>query len=215
MYAEHLCGATFGNVSTRVGGERDVIAVTPTTRPYDTLTLEDICIVRLDGQRLDGPWPPTTELPLHAAIYVDQPEVGAVMHTHSPAATTMAVLGWRLPAILTGLVRAVGGDVKMAPYARPGTAELAASVRDALLHRRACFLAHHGLLTVGADCSDAMLAASATEAAARAYLDARTLRASVPELPEAEISWLAGDHRAGHLRPGGCRSVERAALPGL
>jgi ribulose-5-phosphate 4-epimerase/fuculose-1-phosphate aldolase len=191
MYAEHLCGATFGNVSTRVGGERDVIAVTPTARPYDALTPEDVCIVELDGAQLDGPWRPTTELPLHAAIYAERPEVGAIMHTHSPAATTMAVLGWRLPAILSGLVRAVGGDVQMAPYARPGTAQLAASVRGALRHRRACFLAHHGLLAVGADCGDAMLAASATEVAARAYLDARAVDVLVPELPEQEIRWLA------------------------
>ena len=77
---------------------------------------------------------------------------------------TLAVLGWRLPPILTGLVEAAGGDVRVAPYARPGTDEMADRAAAALADRGACFMRHHGLLAVGADLERAFRAASVTEA---------------------------------------------------
>src|SRR5918997_2903005 len=112
MQAEHLVSATAGNVSTRVEGEPDVIAMTPTSLAYDALVPDDICLVTTAGERLDGRREPTSELPLHTLVYARRPEVGAIIHTHSPAAMTMAVLGWDLPPILTGLVEAVGGGVR-------------------------------------------------------------------------------------------------------
>jgi L-fuculose-phosphate aldolase len=104
---------------------------------------------------------------------------------------TMAVLGWRLPPILTGLVEAVGGDVRVAPYSRPSTAEMADYTADALVDRGACFMRHHGLLAVGADLAHAFLAASVTEGAAKVYLDARAQGVDVPELGPDDVAWIA------------------------
>jgi L-fuculose-phosphate aldolase len=191
LHAEHLVHATAGNVSTRVDGEPDVIAMTPTSLAYDALEPGDICIVTTAGERLVGRREPTSELPLHTLLYARRPEVGAIIHTHSPAAMTMAVLGWRLPPILTGLVEAVGGDVRVAPYSRPSTAEMADRTADALVERGACFMRHHGLLAVGADLAHAFLAASITEGAAKVYLDARAQGVDVPELPPDEVAWVA------------------------
>jgi L-fuculose-phosphate aldolase len=191
LQAEHLVYATAGNVSTRVDGEPDAIAMTPTSLAYDALEHDDICIVRTDGERLEGRREPTSELPLHTLVYARRPEVGAIIHTHSPAATTMAVLGWRLPPILTGLVEAVGGDVRVAPYSRPGTAEMADHTAEALAGRGACFMRHHGLLAVGTDLAHAFLAASVTEGAAKVYLDARAQGGDVPELAPADVAWIA------------------------
>lgn len=191
LQAEHLVHATAGNVSTRVAGEPDVIAMTPTSLAYDALEPDDICIVSTAGERLDTRREPTSELPLHTLVYARRPEVGAIIHTHSPAAMTMAVLGWRLPPILTGLVEAVGGDVRAAPYSRPGTAEVADFTADALTDRGACFMRHHGLLAVGADLARAFLAASVTEGAAKVYLDARAQGVDVPELAPGDVAWLA------------------------
>lgn len=191
MQAEHLVSATAGNVSARVAGEPDVIAMTPTSLAYDTLVPDDICIVTTGGERLEGEREPTSELPLHTLVYARRPEVGAIIHTHSRAAMTMAVLGWRLPPILTGLVEAVGGDVRAAPYSRPGTAEVADFTADALVDRGACFMRHHGLLAVGADLARAFLAAAVTEGAARVYLDARAQGVDVPELAPDDVAWLA------------------------
>ena len=191
LQAEHLVSATAGNVSTRVDGEPDAIAMTPTSLAYDALEHDDICIVSTAAERLAGRRQPTSELPLHTLIYTRRPAVGAIVHTHSPAAMTMAVLGWGLPPILTGLVDAVGGDVRVAPYSRPGTAELADAATDALNGRGACFMRHHGLLAVGADLARAFLAASVTEVTARVYLDARAQGVDVPQLPPHDVAAIA------------------------
>jgi L-ribulose-5-phosphate 4-epimerase len=191
MQAEHLVYSTAGNVSTRVDGEPDVIAMTPTSLAYDSLEHDDICIVSASGELLEGRRQPTSELPLHTLVYQRRPEIGAIIHTHSPAAMTMAVLGWRLPPILTGLVEAVGGDVKCAPYSRPTTPEMADYTAEALNDRGACFMRHHGLLAIGSDLANAFFAASVTEGAAKVYLDARAQGVEVPELGEDDIAFIA------------------------
>jgi ribulose-5-phosphate 4-epimerase/fuculose-1-phosphate aldolase len=196
MQAEHLVVATAGNVSTRVDGEPDLIAMTPTSLAYDTLEPADICLITAAGERVESRREPTSELPLHTLVYRRRPEVGAIVHTHSIAAMTLAVLGWGLPPILTGLVEAAGGDVRVAPYGRPGTADMADRAAAALTDRGACFLRHHGLLAVGADLAHAFLAASVTEAAARVYLDARAQGVTVPELAPDDVAAIAAAWRA-------------------
>jgi L-ribulose-5-phosphate 4-epimerase len=135
LQAERLVHATAGNVSTRVAGEPGLIAMTPAATPYDVLELEDVCMVDVDGTIVDARRAPTSELPLHTLVYQRRPEVGAIVHTHSPAAMAMAALGLTLPAILTGLVEATGGAVRTARYSRPGTPEMADFTADALADR--------------------------------------------------------------------------------
>jgi L-ribulose-5-phosphate 4-epimerase len=195
LQAERLVHWTAGNVSRRVQDDPDLVAMTPTNRHYDELRPQDVCIVHVDGSLVDGEREPTSEFPLHTLVYQRRPEVGAIVHTHSPAAMTMAALGWTLPPILTGFVDAAGGAVVTAPYSRPGTAEMADHTAAALRDRGACFLRHHGLLAVGADLAHAFQAASVTEAAADVYLRARAF-GEVPELPAAEVDWLAEGWRA-------------------
>jgi L-ribulose-5-phosphate 4-epimerase len=196
LQSEGLVPATAGNVSARVEGEPGLIAVTPTAAPYDVLEPDDVALVTTSGELVDGRRAPTSELPLHTVLYSRRPEVGAVVHTHSPAASVMAVMGWALPPILTGLAGAVGGDVPVAAYARPGTHDLAAAAADALAERGACLLRHHGVVAVGPDLGAAFAAASLTENAARVYLEARATGAQVPELDADEVEWLAQGWRA-------------------
>lgn len=195
LQAERLVYATAGNLSTRVPGEPDVIAMTPTAAAYEALQPDDICLVNTTGDLLDGAKTPTSELPLHTLVYARRPEVGAIIHTHSSAAMTMAVLGWELPPILTGLVDAVGGEVRCAPYSRPGTDEVADLTTDALSDRGACFMRFHGLLAVGSDLAHAFAAAAVTEASARVYLDARAQTADVPELDAEDVARIAAHWR--------------------
>ena len=190
MQAEHLAYYTSGNISCRVDGEPDLIAMTPTSLPYDTMRPDDICLVTIDGEMVEGERRPTSEFPLHTLVYARRPEIGAIVHTHSPAAMAMASLGLTLPAFLTGLVAAVGGDVQTAPYARPGTAALADRTVEALRDRGACFLRSHGALGVGHTLAHAYNALSVVEGAADAYLRILQL-GPVPELPEEEIRWFA------------------------
>lgn len=190
LLAEHLVSFTAGNISRRVEGEPNVIAMTPTSLPYDTMRATDICLVTVDGQLVDGDREPTSEMPLHTLAYVRRPELGAIVHAHSPASMAMAALGLTLPPILIGLVIAAGGAVQTAPYARTGTAEMADRTDEALRDRGACFLRFHGVLAVGRTLAHAFNAASVVEASADAYLRARTI-GEVPELPADEVEWLA------------------------
>jgi L-fuculose-phosphate aldolase len=200
LQAEGLVVWTAGNMSRRIDDDPDLIAMTPKDTPYDTMRPEDVCIVRVDGTIVDGLRDPTSEYPLHTLVYQRRTEVGAIVHTHSRAAMTMAALGWTLPPILTGFVEAAGGAVATARYSRPGTAEMADFTAEALVDRGACFLRHHGLLAVGADLPRAFKAAAVTEASADVYLRARAF-GDVPELPASEVDWIAEDWRAQWRQP--------------
>ncbi len=195
LMADHLVYFTSGNISRRVDGEPGVIAMTPAALPYDTMQPEDVCLVDLTGRVLEGGRRPTSELPLHTLVYARRPEVGAVVHVHSPAAMGVAALGATIPPFLTGLVGAVGGDVATAPYARPGTAAMADHTAQALRDRGACLLRAHGILAIGATLAHAYNAAAVVEGAADAYLRIAAL-GEVPSLPAEETAWLAGLWRA-------------------
>jgi ribulose-5-phosphate 4-epimerase/fuculose-1-phosphate aldolase len=191
MVADHLVYFTSGNISRRVDGEPDLVAMTPTSVPYDVMGVDDICIVSIDGKLVEGSRRPTSELPLHTLTYARRPEVGAVVHIHSPAAMAMAVKGLTLPPILIAQVGSVGGDVATAPYSRSGTSEMADLTADALRERSVCFLRFHGLLAIGRTLAGAYNGAAVVEGAADAYLRILPL-GNVPTLPQAEVERLAG-----------------------
>lgn len=195
LQAERLVYYTAGNVSARIPGEPDLIAVTPTSTPYDELEPEDICIITTDGEIVDGRKPPTSEVPMHTLICKRRPEVGAIVHTHGKAVMTMANLGWTLPPILTGLVEASGGDVRTSPYSQPETAQMADFTEDALRDRGATFMRYHGLLAVGADLDHAFRTAAVVEGACEVYLTLRQL-GEVHELPKDQVDWIASYWRA-------------------
>ncbi len=192
LQAEGLVYATAGNLSIRIPGDPHLLAVTPTSMPYDELQPDDIPIIDLDGAVVDGHREPTVEVPMHTMICARRPEVGAVVHTHSVGAMAMAALGWDLPPILTGLVEAAGGGVRVSAYSRSGSAEMADFTDLALRDRGATFLRHHGLLAVGVDIERALRAASVVEKSAQAFLQAKAVSAEVPELPPDQVAWIAG-----------------------
>lgn len=187
LLAERLASFTAGNVSMRVPGEPDLVAVTPAGTPYDTMRATDIVIVRLDGGVVDGLLRPTSELPLHTLAYARRPDVGGIVHTHSPAAMAAAAMGLAIPPILHGLVAACGGGIVTAPYARAGTAEMAELTADALRDRSACLLRNHGVLAIGPTVDHAYNAASVVEASADAYLRALAF-GPVPEIAPGEVA---------------------------
>lgn len=186
LLAERLVAFTAGNVSMRIAGQPDRVAVTPASTPYDTLRPEDVVIVGLDGRVVDGALKPTSELPLHTLAYLARPDVGGVVHTHSPAAMAAAAMGLTIPPILHGLVSACGGAVVTAPYARGGTAEVAELTAEALRDRSACLLRNHGVLAIGPTVDHAYNAAAVVEGVADAYLRALAF-GPVPELDAEEV----------------------------
>lgn len=181
LRTDGLVVATSGNVSVRSG---DLVAVSPSGVGYDELTAEQVGIHRLDGTPAEAQLAPTTEMPMHLAVY-ERTEARAVVHTHSTAATVVSTLVDELPAIHY-LIALFGGPVRVASYATYGTDELAAGVVRALEGRTACILANHGAVAVGDT-----LAAAYTLAVFLEWLCEVWLRASAhgrPRLlPDAEI----------------------------
>jgi L-fuculose-phosphate aldolase len=182
-----LVVGTAGNVSVREG---DLVAVTPSGVRYADLTPELVGVHRLDGTPVDAPLAPTSELPLHLAIYAARLEAGAVVHTHSPAATALSTLVDEVPAVHYYLAKFGGPTVPVAPYATYGTDELARNVVHALRERTACLMGNHGAITVGPDLVTAQDKSTSLEWLCDVYL--RASSAGTPRLlPAAEIAAVA------------------------
>ena len=185
LSAAGLVVGTAGNVSAREG---DLVAVTPSGVDYADMSAEQVGVHRLDGAPVDAPLKPTSELPLHLAVYAAT-GAGAVVHTHSPAATAVSTLTEELPPIHY-YVAMFGGTVRVAPYATYGTDELARNVAGALDCRTACLLGSHGAVTTGADLKTAHERAVYLEWLCDVYL--RAASAGTPRLlPPGEIEAVA------------------------
>jgi len=142
--------------------------------------------MRRDGQR-EGTYTPSSEWRLHRDIYEKRAEVGAVVHTHAPHATSLACLRRSIPAFHYEVAVAGGADIRCADYATFGTQELSDHAISALDGRRACLLANHGVVAIGTDLDDAFAMAEKVEALARLYWQA--LQVGEPVLlDEVEMS---------------------------
>ena len=143
--------------------------ITPGSVPYETMTADELVRMTLDGEVLEGERKPSSEWRMHAEIYRQKPEVSAVIHTHSPYATSFAVNNRKLPVILIEMVPFLGGDIEVADFAIPGTVEVGTEAVKKLQDRYACLMANHGVLAVGASLEQAHTRAVYTEDAAKIY----------------------------------------------
>lgn len=185
ILATNLTVGTWGNISCRVPGE-DCIAITPSGMNYNLLEPEDIVILDLDGYIITGTRKPSIEVPLHLAIYKAREDVQAIIHTHSPYATTMATARKDIPGVVEDLVQIVGGNVRVNKYALPGTEQLGINTVKALEGRNAVLLANHGMLGVGRDLEEALKVCQVVEKSAQITLLAQ-LMGGVVELSQDDI----------------------------
>jgi len=165
-----LAIGTAGNLSCRVG---DVVAITPRGVAYDVLSSGHICLMTLDGEPIEAPLGPSSELPMHLSVYRGG-DAAAVVHTHSAFATTLGTLVDELPPIHY-LISLLGGPVRVAPYATPGSAELAGYMARALEGRSAVLLGNHGTITTGDTLDQAYSRALLLEWLCSLYYRARLL----------------------------------------
>lgn len=172
-FRQGLFTGTNGNLSCYLRDEA-VMLITPSGVRYDQLQPEQIVRLTLDGAVLDGTDRPSSEWRMHAAVYQAFPSLGAILHTHSPYATAFAVVRKTIPAVLIEAPLFLGGDIRCAPYATPGTRQVGENAVPALEDRGGCTLANHGVLAVGEDLTQACLRAEYIEDLAReAYLAAQ------------------------------------------
>ncbi|MEV7792263.1 class II aldolase/adducin family protein [Streptomyces sp. NPDC087512] len=176
--SDGLVVGTSGNVSVRVG---DTVLVTPSAVPYDRLTPSDVTGVGLDGRQVLGTLVPTSELPMHLAVYRADPDARAVVHTHAVHATALSLLLTELPPVHY-MTAALGGPVRVAPYAAYGSAELARGMLDALTGRTGCLLRNHGTITYGATLDQAYDRTAQLEWMCRLWLTASSVPGRTPAL---------------------------------
>ena len=178
-----------GNMSVRLG---DTVAITPSGIAYHEFDATDVCVVSLDGAELDAPEAPSTELPMHLAVYTTT-NAGAVVHTHSAEVIALSTACAELPAVhyaITGL----GGPVRVAAYTRFGSAGLADAAVRALDGRTAAILQNHGAICYGATLAQAYDRALLLEWLARVYRLARAY--GEPRiLTQAELDEVAAEAR--------------------
>jgi len=192
-----LARNTSGNVSQRVEGG---FLITPTGMQYDRLEPDDIVRMDFDGG-VFGRRLPSSEWRFHRDILAERPEVNVVLHGHPPFSTSIACLREGIPAFHYMVAKGGGPDIRCAPYATFGTAELSAHAVDALRGRKACLLANHGLIAIGADLAAALTLAIEIETVAEMYWRARQIGTPIL-LDAAEMDRVVEKFRTYGQQPG-------------
>jgi L-fuculose-phosphate aldolase len=168
LLARGLLSQTSGNLSIRV--DEDTLCITPSAMPYDQIEPGDIVVIDARGNVRDGARRPSSEMPLHCLVYASRPDAAAIVHTHSPHATTLAVLGLPIPAVHYMIAVARTTRIQVAAYATYGTDELARNVRDAFgAPARAVLIANHGVVATGPTLAEAASVAESVETLAGLY----------------------------------------------
>ena len=175
---------TWGNISVR--GDDGLVYITPSGMDYDTCTEDDIVVMTLDGTVVDGHRVPSIENGLHRAVYAARPDVNAIVHTHPIFSTVFSAMGENIPLIIDEAAQALGDEVRTAPYALPGTDELAQNCAAALGEKaNACLLQSHGAVCVGRDMKSAFKTARVLEMTAEIYYRIRSVGGKfIPISPE-------------------------------
>ncbi|RVU54214.1 L-fuculose-phosphate aldolase [Anaerosphaera multitolerans] len=148
LITEGLTTGTGGNISI-VDREKGYFAISPSGIDYFETEIEDIVIMDLEGNVVEGKRKPSSEFEMHRLIYLNREESGAVVHCHSTFATVLACNRMDLPASNYIIADAGGKDIKCAEYATFGTREIGEKAVEAMVGRRACLQANHGQITFG------------------------------------------------------------------
>lgn len=187
MYHSGLVAGTWGNISARVDDEYMVI--TPSGMDYERLCADEMVIVNMNTLEYEGKLKPSIEAVVHAAIYLDRPEINGIMHTHSTYALTVATARKPIPPICDDQVQILGGEVRLAGYTMPGTKEMAAEVVKALKERTGALIANHGAITLGRNLAEAFTGSQVLEKAAMVYINCQSIGGPV-EISKEDIEFF-------------------------
>jgi L-ribulose-5-phosphate 4-epimerase len=181
---------TSGNVSARVPGE-DLLVIKPSGVLYEDLTPESMVVTTLDGEVVEGDRKPSSDTDAHAYVYRAMPEVGGVVHTHSPYATAWAARAEAIPCVLTAMADEFGGEIPVGPFALIGNDDIGKGIVATLSGHRspAVLMRSHGVFTIGPTAKAAVKAAVMCEDVARTVHFARAGGEPVP-LDQTQIDAL-------------------------
>ena len=162
-----------GNISV-YNREKNLVAISPSGLDYYETTPEDIVILDIDGNLVEGKHRPSSEAGMHLAFYKNRADVSGIVHTHSKFATAIACMGWELPAVHY-LIGMAGHRVKCTGYATYGSDELAKKALETIGDSNAVLLANHGLIALGEDVDRAFSTAEHLEFVSEVYYLTKTL----------------------------------------
>lgn len=187
MLGKGLTVETWGNLSLR-DPDTGLIYLTPSAMPYDTIQESDVVVMTPDGAVAEGTRKPTVEAGMHLRILRARPEINAIIHTHPLYSLVFGVQHREIPPIIDEAAQVLGGTVRVADYALPGTEALAENAQKALGSRgMACLLANHGAVCLGRDMDQAFRVGTVLEMTAHIYQMA--LATGTPQI-------ISGEHVA-------------------
>ena len=180
-----------GNISLRIPNEPTIV-ITPSGRPYLNLDVNDICVLDIDGNSIEGRFSPSIEAPMHIGVYKNRGDVNAVIHTHQPFASVLSIINRPIPALFEEIIVEIGHEVALIPYAFSGSSELVGNVISKLGNTGHCYLIqNHGALSLGTDLDRAVKNVELLENVARIYYYALTTGEKITTLPEDAIAYFA------------------------
>lgn len=188
MLHSGLTVETWGNISVR-DPETGFIYLTPSGMPYDTLTEDDIVVMDIDGNRIEGERRPTIECAMHLGIMKNRPDVNAIIHTHPIYSQIFALLHENIPPVIDEAAQVLGEDVCVTEYAIPGSSEMAENVISTLGNGAACLVANHGAVCVGKDMDTAFKVCTVLEMTSQIYYMARSIGTPKP-IPQEKIDYM-------------------------
>ena len=189
MLHSGLTVETWGNISLR-DPQTGLIYLTPSGMPYDTLSLDDVVVMNSEFQIVEGKRKPTIEAGMHIRIMNQRTDVNAVIHTHPVDSQIFACLHRDIPPIIDEAAQLLEGTVRCAPYALPGTDELAENVVAALGNGMACLMANHGAVCVGGDIDHAFRVCTVLEMTAKIYYMALCIGDPEP-IDDEKVAFMA------------------------
>jgi L-ribulose-5-phosphate 4-epimerase len=179
---------TGGNVSAR-DPETGYVVIKPSGVRYEDMTPEDMVIVDLDGDVIEGELKPSSDTLSHLYIYRHRPDVGGVVHTHSPYATAFAAVGKPIPVCLTAIADEFGGPIPLGEFALIGSEAIGKVVVESIGSSSAVLLRKHGVFTIGPDAEAAVKAAVMTEDVAKSVWLAMQI-GNVEPIAEEDVAKL-------------------------
>lgn len=180
-----LIALSGGNVSWRMStGE---ILVTPSGMVYEELVEEDILVIDIEGNIIEGKRRPSVDTVALLYIYKHMPQVNSIIHTHQPYATAVSLIADELPCVLTTLANAVRGSVKVCPFSSAASEQMGIETVANIGDKLAVILKNHGVIAVGEDLKQALCSCVYLEEAAKTYLAARAVGHDIALLSKIQI----------------------------
>ncbi|MBN1877608.1 MAG: class II aldolase/adducin family protein [Anaerolineae bacterium] len=202
LLEQDVLKGTGGNLSVRVTGQQ-AFAITPSNFDYAQMTLDDVCVLDWESTLLEGARKPSIESGMHAAVYETRPDVNAVIHTHQPYASALALINKPIPALYDEQVRFLGRSVEIIPYAPSGTGFLKKKVQAKVRNGHNAFiLKNHGALVLGSDIERAIHNLYLLEKCALTYLLALCTGEKISRIPLAVREIAFAKLRADEKRQG-------------